>query len=122
MHPISPMMSRIFTSDTVSVPSNMPYAMVRTTPVPTQTAYEVPTGSVFNAYPRPTMLKIHATTKIIVGMGCVNPSDLSRAVAHTHSMQPDATRMIQAIRRPSVEAGRMHRLVLTRYDRARRDP
>jgi 3'(2'), 5'-bisphosphate nucleotidase len=91
LQPTSPASSSAFATENDSAPVSIATTTVRVAPMPTHTAYDVPTGSVRMAWPSPPMLSTSATTKVAVGAGRVRPSERPRAVAHTASRTPDST-------------------------------
>jgi hypothetical protein len=80
--------------------SNMPKIAVPIAPIPTQTAYAVPTGNDFIAIPSNQTLSTIASTVPTVGQSRVKPSVYFKPIAHTTSNSPAATRIAQLILTP----------------------
>src|SRR6185503_12212723 len=66
-------------------------------PIPTHTAYPVPTGISRSAYASPTMLSTSATPNTSDGTNRAKPRDSDRADAQTVSSTPDRTRTTHAM-------------------------
>ena len=86
-----PATNTIRSHDTGSAPLNIAYATVSAPPMPTHTAYDVPTGIVRIANARPIMLAIIATRNTTDGTSRLKLFERPRAVAHTASNTPDTT-------------------------------
>jgi hypothetical protein len=85
-------------SDVASWKTTMPASATPTAPMPTQTAYAVPTGRLRSAAASSTKLAVAATTTISVGTRREKPSACFSATAQTISRRPARMRKVQAIR------------------------
>jgi len=86
--------------------STIPVMAAPTAPIPVQTAYAVPVGSVFIAHDNSTMLTIIAVMVIMLGVNRLNPWVYFRPTAQTTSNKPAIKRIIQDITYSINEWGR----------------
>src|SRR5262249_16110980 len=84
-------------TDALSPSASMPTIATPNAPIPTHTAYAVPTGKLFNATESITKLVTAAARPIVLGQKRVNPSANFSATAHTISRRPAPIKMVQAM-------------------------
>lgn len=106
-----------FNAEAISPPVIIAYIIVSEAPMPTQTAYEVPTANSRMAYERPDMLSTSAIRNMAEGHGRENPSERLRALAQTASSTPDTTRTSHAA--GASESRRCTRLADTALDQGK---